>query len=43
MRDHGHLVTTSRNLPTRQVMVSGSKGRRTYYCIRAKSVEEATC
>ncbi len=43
MRDHGHLVTTSRNLPTRQVKVSGIEGRRTYYCIRAKSVEETTC
>jgi putative DNA primase/helicase len=34
LRDEGHLVTTSRNLPTKQVMVPGIKGRRSYYCFR---------
>lgn len=39
MREQGHLVTTNRNLPTRQVKVPGVNGRCTYYCIRAKAVD----
>lgn len=39
MREQGHLITTSRNLPTRQVKVPGVNGRCTYYCIRAKAVD----
>ncbi len=39
MREQGHLITTNRNLPTRQVKVPGVNGRCTYYCIRAKAVD----